>query len=490
MSQKKMHEIHRINFVVLLSYSMLTLILLFAYIMELVKGSRTPEYTAVFAILDLLPYIVCMVLYRKDRQSGIIKYVLALGFSILYAFVLLTAAVPTTFVYMFLVFFMIIPYGDLKLCYIAGGIAFIANVISVLIGFTNGLLSSADLALVEIQVISIALAALFSAFVTLVIRRVNVQKLEELNVEKEKVDTLLTNTLEISRGISEDIDSVKVRMERLDLSVAATRDSMHDVSAGANETAESMQNQLLQTEEIMEQVKKAKEVSRVIAEDIQQTEDTVNVGKGNINNLLSCVNRSEEASTTLVAKMNELTENTEKMNTIVEMINSVTKQTSLLSLNASIEAARAGEAGRGFAVVAEEISSLAKQTSEATVSITSLIEGITVSIDEVLNSINLLMESNTEQNQSVETMALNFEKIERCSRSIFEVSDGLEDVIDELAKSNEMIVQSINSVSSVTEEVSARANETLSESERDALVVDEITKVIIELHDKAKQLNQ
>lgn len=489
MRARKMQETHRINFVVMLSYSFLTFILLIAYILEMVKGSRTPGYTAVFAILDLLPYIICMFLYRRDRQSPTIKYLFCLGFSILYVFVLLTAAVPTTFVYMFLVFFLIIPYGELKMCYIAGGIAFVANVISVAIGFSSGSLTTDDLAMVEIQVISIALAALFSTFATLVIRRVNVQKLEELNGEKEKIDGLFANALEVSKGISEAIDSVTVRMEHLDQSVAATRDSMQDVSFGANETAEAMQNQLLQTEEIVEHVNKAKEVARVIAEDIQLTENTVVVGKGNIDNLLMCVSKSEEASELLVSKMKELTENTEKMNSIVEMINSVTKQTSLLSLNASIEAARAGEAGRGFAVVAEEISSLAKQTSEATVSITTLIGGITVSIDEVLISINQLMDSNKEQNRSVEIMAENFEKIESSSRSIYEVSDDLENVIEELARSNEKIVQSINSVSAVTEEVSARANETLTDSEKDAMVVDEITKVIIELNDKAKRLN-
>lgn len=64
------------------------------------------------------------------------------------------------------------------------------------------------------------------------------------------------------------------------------------------------------------------------------------------------------------------------MHSIIELIDNITTQTSLLALNASIEAARAGEAGRGFSVVASEISNLATQTQDATVDITTLIENI------------------------------------------------------------------------------------------------------------------
>ncbi len=490
MKQKRMHETHRINVTVLICYSVFTIILFAAYLLEYIKGSRTLRYTAVFSLLDLGPYIAYVVTYFKNKESTLVKYILSVGFSVLYAFVLLTAAVPTTFVYIFLIFFMIVPYGDMKLCYITGGIAAIANIISVVIGFAGGTLTSADLAMVEIQVISVVLAAIFTGLATKVIGRVNAQKMDELNEEKEKIDSLLAHTLEVSRGISEDIDSVYSQMEMLDQSVSTTKESMNEVSVGVTETATAMQSQLMQTEEIVGQVNKAKLVSQNIAENVQQTEDSIFVGKENIENLLSYVNQSEKASTLVAEKMNELTENTEKMHSILEMINSVTRQTSMLSLNASIEAARAGEAGRGFAVVAGEISSLAKQTSEATVNIAQLIDGITGSIDEVFRAINQLMESNKEQNQSAETMALNFEKIEACSRSIYEVSSQLENVVSELAKSNESIVENINTVSAVSEEVSAHASETLAESEANALVVEEVTRVIMALNDKAKKLNR
>ena len=489
MNLKRMPEMHRINKAVLIQYATLTIILLAAYILEFAKGSRTLGYTLVFMAMDVIPFLFYVFIYKKCPESPRLKYILSLGFSILYAFVLLTAAVPTTFVYIFMIYVVIIPYGDIKLCYITGGIAVVANIISIAYGFTTGALTSADLAMVEIQIISILIGAIFVGLATQVTGRVNAQKLEEINQEKEKTEHILHTTLEVSKGISEDIEAVTERMEVLRHSVVSTRDSMQDVTFGTNETAENMQQQLTQTEEIMEQIDSAKEVAETIAGNVLQTEDTITVGKANIEQLLTSVSASENVGATVAEKMNELMDNTKKMNSIVEMINSITSQTSLLSLNASIEAARAGEAGRGFSVVAGEIQSLAGQTSEATVNITNLIHDINISIQEVFKSTNQMMDNNKTQNQAVETMAGTFEEIERCVSNIQEVSSSLEDVVTELVRSNEAIVNGINMVSSVTQEVSARASETLEDSERNSVVVEEVSGTIIAINEKAKKLN-
>jgi len=74
--------------------------------------------------------------------------------------------------------------------------------------------------------------------------------------------------------------------------------------------------------------------------------------------------------------INQMVSAAESMGEVVTLINAISSQINLLSLNAAIEAARAGDAGRGFSVVADEVKKLANQTSQSTEKIGSEISGM------------------------------------------------------------------------------------------------------------------
>ena len=107
----------------------------------------------------------------------------------------------------------------------------------------------------------------------------------------------------------------------------------------------------------------------------------------------TAVDQSQQVSVA-VKNVNQATQ---KIESIVTLINRIAGQTNLLALNATIEAARAGEHGRGFAVVANEVKELARSSAKATEDIAQHIESMRSTVTQVMS----LMDS---VNNSIQTI--------------------------------------------------------------------------------------
>jgi len=478
------------NKVVLSCYAVIAVVLAFAYVLEVVKGTRGIMSYALIAGLALGTLVVAFVMYMKDKTSQALKFVVGIGFSVLCFYLIMTATTNVSFCYILLIVVLCMIYSNMALCYAVCGSALLINVLHCVAIFLKGELKGTVLAEMEIVLACVAIVGFISIRVTKALQKINADRVGKMEEEKTVASELLAVTTQVSETIIEGVEQAYEEINMLDTSIQTTKESMEDVVAGVNDTTESVQTQQLKTEEIGNNIEEVEKITDVITEEIKNTEELVESGKIVMDDLIKQVETSDNVSKMVAEEMTTLRSNADNMQSILAMINSVTTQTGLLALNASIEAARAGEAGKGFAVVADEISTLANQTKSATANISELIEQINASLFQVEESVNKLLESNEVQSRYVEKTAENFEKIHGIAGMMNEQSEGLTKKVEELGVANDSIVGSIQNISAVSEEMTARASETLESSLKDAERVEKVSQIVERLNESAKILEE
>jgi methyl-accepting chemotaxis protein len=163
--------------------------------------------------------------------------------------------------------------------------------------------------------------------------------------------------------------------------------SSQEIISLANEQDKIVENVNAFTSEINKELDESKEISETSANNM--VEDFNNLEKMilTLDNIVEGINKVSVDEQEISVKINQLSEQTTQIRTILEMINDISEQTNLLALNAAIEAARAGEHGRGFAVVAEEVRKLAERTQKSLLEIDATISIVVQSVVQVSENI-------------------------------------------------------------------------------------------------------
>lgn len=486
---KNTTEKSRSNHFAITCHTIMVSIIIVAYGIEtFVKGDRQWWYFLTVVALGIAPVIAEQVVYRKKKDAGRVKYSVGYGFLCLYAFLLFTASNPLTFTYIMLIIMVICVFNDIKYAIGVNIITVILNIIQVIIGGVTGGLGYTTLAGAEIQVIIMILMAAFSISMTKVLDANNNQKLETIKKQQEEEEIRFNNTIQIVSRMTANINDIYARIEEISESTDNTRNAMEEVSKGSSDTSAAVQNQIVQTQNIQGNLSEVDAASKTLTNEMNLTKNEIESGKINMNNLVERVNESVESGKEVAGQLETLDEKINEMNSIVGIINGITSKTALLALNASIEAARAGEAGRGFSVVASEISDMATQTKNATVHITELIKNVSQAITEVVALIRTMIDSINLEKEITESTENSFIQITNSSEVMSENIIRLTQILSELVVANTDIIESVQTISGVTEEVSAHATETFEAESDNVSKLHEISNLMHELKELAEKL--
>lgn len=428
----------------------LSLILSMSYGSEMSRGLRTKEYYIIFLVMCWLPFLLgLLALKLQGKASPSYKYIIAIGYSIFYGFVVATTASPLSFMYILPVASMLILYKNRNYMIgfgILNSFLLIAGSIYKYIGGQNSMEDINDYSLQLSCLILCCICYIIS------INHLNASDGALTDSIKDNLNRVITTVGQVKTASTAVVDGVTVVRELADENKQGANtvvDSMLELSGKNDVLYEKTMSSMDMTTDINTQVQ---HVAKLIEQMVLLTNESVSHLNASSNDLASAVettNTMANLSNEVENVLNAFKDEFDMVKKETSTIENITEQTNLLALNASIEAARAGDAGKGFAVVADEIRNLSSETQNSSTRIIAALnhleetsDKMTHSITQTLKLIQITLQKITQVNESVTDITSDSHQLGRNIKII-------DNAIKEVETSNQNMVENMQQICDV-----------------------------------------
>ncbi|MBW8183079.1 methyl-accepting chemotaxis protein [Shewanella nanhaiensis] len=278
--------------------------------------------------------------------------------------------------------------------------------------------------------------------------------------ELGQISSNLTLVINHLRGILDSIyqasNTVGDSTVKLSEFTRRTSERMYDQQSETEQTATAMNQMVATVNEVAQ--------NTTAAADSAKDADT-NAANGNEivqQSITSMMMLSEQIAQT-ASVITKLSDESQSIGSVLDVIKGIAEQTNLLALNAAIEAARAGEQGRGFAVVADEVRTLAQRTQESTQEIETMIERLQKGVQEAVASMEVGIKQVDDANNKTNMAGQALKDIVLSVDNISHMNTQIATAAEEQSSVAESINQSIITISDIAME-STQASHELSTS--------------------------
>lgn len=296
---------------------------------------------------------------------------------------------------------------------------------------------------------------------------------DEIGLIIEKMKELTQSLGNIVGKIRNSSDTMSANSYELNDTSSQTLAANNEISKAVEDVAEGSTGMAASiskiNENLLEMSNETKDINESVNEIRNQTvavQDSSKIMNNKIKSMQNSSQKMDEGISAISKRIETVNTTVDKVSNIVSVIEEISSETNLLSLNASIEAARAGDAGKGFAVVAQEIRVLSDNTNTELENIKQIISSLVEECRYCVQASGTIVEDNAKEKEEIKAVLDEFGSLDEQIQKTAEKADEIEELVTAMIELNDDITKSSNSLTDVsaanaaaTEEMNANIEE-------------------------------